>query len=290
MVIKLICLLSMTWLIATVPVQAPVIGIYTQADTSDEPKGEIESFKIDGASNYSYIAASYVKYIQISGAQVVPIFAYNKEKSYFDNLLPKLNGVLFPGGGYEINIKNTWTSNADYILKYAISENKKGNSFPVWGTCLGWELLAYLTSGYDSKVLSSVRGESAVKNRLAIKTPSYLFGDLSTTLKNNLENGNGIVYFNHVWAVSTSYYQTNEVFKAFWNIVSTTTSSYNEQFISAAESKEYPIYGIQFHPEKNLFEWKVYADRSDSGAEIVQVLSNKFVEKARASKNKFASV
>lgn len=128
-----------------------------------------------------------------------------------------------------------------------------------------------------------------MKNRISIKTPSYLFGDLSTTLKNNLENGNGIVYFNHVYAVSTSYYTTNEVFKSFWNIVSTTTSSYNEQFISGAESKEYPIYGVQFHPEKNLFEWKVYADRSESGAEVVQILSNKFVEKARASKNKFNS-
>jgi gamma-glutamyl hydrolase len=232
MMIRALLLLGMVWLAVNVPQQTPIIGIYTQSDTGDEPKGEIESLKMDGASNYSYIAASYVKFIQMSGAQVVPIFAYTKDKSYFDTLLPKLNGVLFPGGGQEINIKNIWTSNADYILKYAISENKKGNPFPVWGTCLGWELLAYLTSGYDSKVLSPVRGESAVKNRLSIKSPSYLYDDLSSTLKNNLENGNGIVYFNHVWAISTSYYQTNEVFKSFWNITSTTTSSYNEQFIS----------------------------------------------------------
>jgi gamma-glutamyl hydrolase len=44
-----------------------------------------------------------------------------------------------------------------------------------------------------------------------------------------------------------------------------------------AEAKDYPFYAVQFHPEKNLFEWKVAADRSDSGAEIVQILSNKFV-------------
>jgi gamma-glutamyl hydrolase len=55
------------------------------------------------------------------------------------------------------------------------------------------------------------------------------------------------------------------------------------------ESKEYPIYAVQFHPEKNLFEWKVFADRSQNGAEIVQILSNKFIEKARASKNSFNS-
>ena len=90
------------------------------------------------ASNHSFIAASYVKYIQMSGAQVVPIFAYTKNASYFDNLLPKLNGVLFPGGAVSIDINNLWTKNADYILKYAISENKKGNMFAVWGTCLGW--------------------------------------------------------------------------------------------------------------------------------------------------------
>ena len=28
------------------------------------------------------------------------------------------------------------------------------------------------------------------------------------------------------------------------------------RFISAIEGKEYPFYGLQFHPEKNPFEWK----------------------------------
>ncbi len=55
----------------------------------------------------------------MSGAHVVPIFAYS-ERSYFDDLLPKINGVLFPGGDVDIDINNKWTQNADYILKYAI--------------------------------------------------------------------------------------------------------------------------------------------------------------------------
>lgn len=225
----------------------------------------------------------------MSGAQVVPIFSFTKNISYFDSLLPKLNGVLFPGGGEAININNLWTKNADYIVKYAMNENKKGNVFPIWSTCLGWELMAYLTSGYDSKILSSVRGEQAVINRISIKNPGYLFSDIPTSVKNSLENGVGIVYFNHLYAVSSSYPTTNEVFRNFWNIAATSTSSFNEQFISAAEAKEYPFYGVQFHPEKNLYEWKVNADRSENGAQIVQILSNKFVEKARANKNSFST-
>lgn len=77
------------------PNQAPIIGIYTQSDQSDEPTSVSDGAKAE-VSNYSYIAASYVKYIQMSGAQVVPIFAYSNQ-SYFDQLLPKINGVLFPG-------------------------------------------------------------------------------------------------------------------------------------------------------------------------------------------------
>ena len=97
----------------------------------------------------------------MSGAQVVPIFAFNDTK-YLDDMLSKVNGVLFTGGGFEIDINDLrlkWTANADHILKYAIESNKRGNPFPIWGTCLGLELLAFLTSGYDPKVVSEISGQ-----------------------------------------------------------------------------------------------------------------------------------
>jgi len=49
-------------------------------------------------SEYSFIPASYVKYLEMAGARVVPIY-YDAPKEYYDNLLTKLNGVLFTGGG-----------------------------------------------------------------------------------------------------------------------------------------------------------------------------------------------
>ena len=88
--------MSNTWivvflLIAVVsrdtPPQTPVIGIYTE-DTEDPYS----------TGKYStYIAASYVKNVQMAGAQVVPLF-YHLSNEQLDILLPKLNGVLFPGG------------------------------------------------------------------------------------------------------------------------------------------------------------------------------------------------
>ena len=68
------------------------------------------------------------------------------------------------------------------------------------------------------------------------------------------------------------------------------TLTYNDEFISIMESKKYPIYGVQFHPEKTLFEWKIFADRSYSPVFIVQNWANKFIDKARMNKNSFNSV
>lgn len=68
----------------TLPPQNPVIGIYTQtlSNTTTEKS--------------SYIAASYVKFIEMSGAQVVPIYSFANTSDIL-TLLGKINGVLFPG-------------------------------------------------------------------------------------------------------------------------------------------------------------------------------------------------
>ena len=201
----------------------------------------------------------------MSGAQVVPLFAFNSTE-YLDDILSKVNGVLFTGGGIEFDMKNKWTQTADYILKYAIKQNKNGNPYPIWGTCLGFQLLAYLTSDYDPKCLTSVRGETAVKNTIKLTNTSYLYDDLSDTLKYNLQNGQGILYFNHAVAVRTSYFYGSSSLRAFWKMTSSTNSPFNEEFVSTLEAIDYPIYAVQPHPEKNLFEWKVNAVRSDLGA------------------------
>lgn len=57
------------------PSQTPVIGIYTQLDAN---------------SNLTYIAASYSKFFEMSGAQVVPIYSSSelqKYKSCFKKLM-----------------------------------------------------------------------------------------------------------------------------------------------------------------------------------------------------------
>jgi gamma-glutamyl hydrolase len=59
--------------------------------------------------------------------------------------------------------------------------------------------------------------------------------------------------------------------------------------VAAMQSIKYPLYGIQFHPEKNPFEWKVFADRSFDGVEVVQMMANRLIEVARMNRNRFSS-
>lgn len=58
-------IVAITTVFAQLPPQNPVIGIYTQTLTNTS------------SSKSSYIAASYVKFIEMSGAQVVPIYSFS---------------------------------------------------------------------------------------------------------------------------------------------------------------------------------------------------------------------
>jgi hypothetical protein len=101
----------------------------------------------------------------MSGAQVVPIYSFSNTSDIL-TLLGKINGVLFPGniiyhsgGGMDFSMTNQWTKNADAIFKYAQDQNDKGNPFPIFATCLGHQLLAFLTSNYNDSILTRVHGD-----------------------------------------------------------------------------------------------------------------------------------
>lgn len=186
-------------------------------------------------------------------------------------------------------MSNQWTKNADAILKYAKQQNDAGNPFPVWGTCLGIQLLAYLTSNYNSTIISRVHGDDAIILPLTLIGDSYLFKTFTNAQINGVSKGTGVFYFNHNWAVTLDTWNTNPYLKNFWTLTATATTPQNEKFVAGWQAKNYPFFGVQFHPEKNPFEWKVYADRSLEAIEVVQIISNRFVEIARQGKNRFAS-
>jgi len=106
-----------------------MIGVYTQPYDS----------------NQSYVAASYVKYLEMSGAQLVPLF-YSLSTADLINMLQQLYGVLIPDGSQTIDINNLSTQNADAILNYSMEQVFKGVQFRIWDTYARHGMLSYLTS------------------------------------------------------------------------------------------------------------------------------------------------
>ena len=58
----------------------------------------------------------------------------------------------------------------------------------------------------------------------------------------------------------------------FYTITTTATSADNVTSIASFEAKRYPFYGLQFHPEKNIYEWN--QPSIPKTAQAIQVINN----------------
>lgn len=57
--------------------------------------------------------------------------------------------ILLPGGATWFNQSNGYADAGRHIYDIATEMNERGNYFPLWGTCLGFELLTYLSANGD---------------------------------------------------------------------------------------------------------------------------------------------
>ena len=100
-----------------------------------------------------------------------------------------------------------------------------------------------------------------------------------------------VALFNHHHGVSPDTYNKYPVLPEFFNILSTSIDYSNVTYISLIESQKYPIYGSQFHPEKNIFEWNatVAIPHDQDSIEVTTYLTNFFIHEARKNNNTFGS-
>ncbi|XP_048042389.1 gamma-glutamyl hydrolase-like [Megalobrama amblycephala] len=253
----------------------PIIGVLSQDVFHPQPHRN------------SLIAASYVKFLESAGARVVPLMI-NKTDDEYTRLFKSINGVLFPGGG--VSLKSSGYSKAAAVFyRLALEANSNGDYFPVWGTCLGFELLTLLTSGELLLSHTNTSGVALPLNFTADVRDSRLFKDFPEDLMESLAS-DPLTENSHQWSVTTEKFTKNEKLKNFYRVLSTNTDGQNE-FVSTVEAYDFPIYATQWHPEKNAFEWtRPYIPHTPSAVKTTFYTASFFVNEARKSFHSFASV
>eukprot|EP01015_Nassula_variabilis_P018191 TRINITY_DN2951_c0_g1_i5.p1 TRINITY_DN2951_c0_g1~~TRINITY_DN2951_c0_g1_i5.p1 ORF type:complete len:157 (+),score=17.43 TRINITY_DN2951_c0_g1_i5:75-545(+) len=78
----------------------------------------------------------------------------------------------------------------------------------------------------------------------------------------------------------------------FYNVLTTSVDKDGVEFVSTIEAKDFPFYGTQFHPEKNIYEWRTQfnINHEPLAIEYTQYMSNFFVLEARKNQQSFTEL
>ena len=234
--------------------------------------------------NTSYIPSSYVKFVEAGGARVVPIHI-NRESAYYQRVLSQVNGILFPGG--DVDVHNSGFGRAGKIIfDYALRANQRRDYFPLWGTCNGFEMLSYLAVDRDVLVRCDAMNDPKALNLTRKAQSSRLFGKLERRLETLITKEETSANFHERCLTIKNF--TEYGISEHYNVLSTNFDKNGLQYVSSMEAKHYPFYAVQFHPEKNIYEWPTKEGHSripHSGAaiEVSQFYAQFFINEARKS-------
>mmetsp|Transcript_28397 Transcript_28397/g.91546 ORF Transcript_28397/g.91546 Transcript_28397/m.91546 type:complete len:328 (-) Transcript_28397:250-1233(-) len=245
---------------------SPIIGIMAQ------PSG----------STQQYVAASYVKFVEMAGGRAMPLSYFSANDTTW---LDQINGVLFPGGASDP------PPIAQFVVEYAKRKyDEDGDYFPVWGTCLGFEWLAEVCGGF----LTNFQAENISLPLIFTEKArtSYLFKNANVRQKLAAEP---LTANFHTQGVPPTEYAPGSPLGELFDVLSTNFDSNGLEFVSTVEGKRYPLFGVQWHPEKNTFETGLSPDgtfynhiphSSDASAVTFEFAQN-LVNAARRSNHKF---
>lgn len=256
----------------------PVIGIY----------GNSEPENGDTYINGTYYPLSYIYWLESAGAEVMAIH-YWYPLDVIDEILNKVNGVLFLGGSRSIHKDGVWEIKAKYIMDQALEIY-----LPVWGTCQGFQLMGIIMSGNYSGLLKNGFTDSDVLHGSEITENAYsskMFKYFSEKDFNILQYGNSTIY-NHRYGFYPEDFYKEERLNELFKVTSISEDTKGLKFIDSFEGKENYIkfFAVQYHPEKNPFKRYGYSVEQNIDSLLVsQKLAMSFIDEARKNNNRFDS-
>lgn len=258
----------------------PIVGILTQEIDYNLNKKYPNQY-------HSYIAASYVKFVEGAGARPVPIWIGGND-SYYEDILSKVNGVLWPGGATYFYQKEGYADAGAAIYRIAKSINERGVYFPILGICLGFELLTYVAANRVEHRTSCFSKNQPLPLKFTHDfRESNLFKNAPSDVLRILVGENVTANY-HQFCVTKEDLRRVNISDEF-HVLSLNRDKKGLEFISTLEHKQFPFYGLQFHPEKNLYEW-VTGKNIPHGINATvasQYFANFFVNEVRKNSHEF---
>ncbi|GFP78678.1 gamma-glutamyl hydrolase 2 [Phtheirospermum japonicum] len=275
----------------------PVIGILSHP-------GDGASGRLSNASDASYIAASYVKFVESAGARVIPLI-FNEPKEVLNKLkcvdsarmritfalkgvsnkLNLVSGVIFTGGRVK---SGPYFEVVKSIFKNVKTKNDEGDHFPLLAICLGFELVTMIVSE-DENILekfNAINQPSTLKFMKDVNINGTVFQRFPPALKKKLST-DFLVLQEHRYGISPKKFRKSQRLCSFFEILTTSADRNGKAYVSTMRARKYPVTAVQWHPEKNAFEWGLsMIPHSEDAVQVTQHVANFIVREARMSKNR----
>ena len=224
----------------------------------------------------SYLDRDYVAWIEMSGANAV-VIPYNTPT--LGAYLARVHGVVLVGGA----IENCATHNprqyktlVEAVRRiYAFGMSQR--YFPIWGTCLGFDLLAMMGMHLHTNFFRKDHMQKEPKFSrapIAFTGKSRLRAAFPLALQKQMAR-NPVATHMHRFGMDPQSDHVKGM--RYLTIASVDTSDAGSPFVNMFEYKKFPFYGSQWHPEKPKSEL----------AEAVSLKLSEFFKK-ECAKNKHA--
>ncbi|KAK9833340.1 hypothetical protein WJX81_007993 [Elliptochloris bilobata] len=245
----------------------------------------------------AYVAAAYTKWIEMSGARAVPIRFYVSDQE-LRQLFESINGLILPGGLTDLWLDDPYVVAASKLVKWAEEANAAGEVFPVWGTCLGHQLLQVLATNASFEELlvetDAVSHPSTLEftpQAATSKVFGTMFSKRSDLVESAADPEENIIMENHEFGMPPAHYAEWPVLNRTFDILSTSRDRKGLEYVSTIEHQRFPFFGTQWHPEKPPFEFSDNTiPHSHDAIAVSQHLSGVFMDYARRSKHRPVSV
>ena len=238
---------------AALATERPIIGILPMPNTA-----------YSASLGASFFPASYVKFLESGGARVVPI-PFDLPPASLAALLSQINGALFTGGA-----SSFWAGGPPKLSQYAATAQAiyrtveaaaaAGETWPLWGTCLGHELIAILGSNLNQSVLTPGWDSENLTEAVAWAPAgggSRLWGRGSPAPAAAAAASFAalpIAMNAHTQGVAPGDFAASALSDTF-DLLGTGVDRGGKTFVASMEGKTLPIYTTQWHPEKVMYEW-----------------------------------